>query len=59
MKLAYVPWVGLLLAGIVFLLVSDSTLDVVVGSVMALCGLAGWGTTAKRYRAEREKNDPS
>ena len=57
MKLVYVPWVGLLLAGNVFLLVSDSTLDVAIGSVMALCGLAGWVTTAKHYRGERQKND--
>jgi ABC-type xylose transport system permease subunit len=57
MKLVYVPWMVLLLAGIVFVLVSRSTLDVVVGSVMALCGLVGWVMTAKRYRGERQEND--
>lgn len=59
MKLVYVPWMVLLLAGIVFVLVSGSTLDVVIGSVMALSGLAGWVMTAKRYRGERQKNDLS
>jgi ABC-type xylose transport system permease subunit len=59
MKLVCVPWMVLLLAGIVFVLVSRGALDVVVGSVMALCGLAGWWMTAKRYRREQQKNDLS
>lgn len=45
------PWVLLLSAGIA-LLAHNTTSDVVLGSVVALCGLPGRVTAAQRYRPE-------
>lgn len=55
MKLGYLPWLALLLAGIVYALVSEGTLHLVVGIVMALSGLLGWVNAVKRYRAEPQQ----
>ena len=59
MRIIHLPWVVLLLAGLVYLLVSSSAVEIVIGAVMALCGLAGWVATAKRTRGAPTNRDRS
>lgn len=54
MRLVYVPWMLLLLVGIVYAFLSAGTVQLVLGVVMAVCGAGGWADTVRRHRSVQE-----